>query len=319
MTLEGAHGGESPIPDGGSVDHPDHEAWRDAQSTLDATVDGHEVEIACWEDGPENDAAGSDSATGDSDGNPPIVLLHGIPTWSYLWRGVAPALAEDHRVLAPDLAGYGYSSNYDGFDRSIRAQEQVVDAVLEHLDSDEAVLVAHDVGGGVALRYAAHHPDRVAGLVVSNAVCYDSWPVEFVSDLGLPETADRDGEDVASELKGAFRAGVYADEPDSAFVSGMVAPWRREGGPRALARAAVATNTNHTTEIDYDGIDAPLLCLWGGDDVMQPLPFAECLADDVGGEVVALDRAYHWVPHDRPDAYADHLRSFATETVSGGE
>jgi pimeloyl-ACP methyl ester carboxylesterase len=237
------------------------------------------------------------------------VFLHGIPTWSYLWRRVVPPLESDVRTIAPDLVGYGNSSLRDGFDRSIRAQERAVLDLLDELGLETVSLVAHDIGGGVALRIAANHPDRVDRLVCSNAVCYDSWPVEFVSDLGLPSTASTDRDDLDETFDGAFAGGTYGDA-DPAFVEGMKAPWLAEGGPRALARAAVATNTNHTTELDYDSITADVLCLWGADDVMQPLSYGERLADDTGGRVVELDDAYHWVVEDRPDAYYDELETF---------
>lgn len=94
----------------------------------------------------------------------------------------------------------------------------------------------------------------------------------------------------------------------------MKYPWRREGGKRALARAAVATNTNHTTEIDYGAIDAPLLCLWAENDVMQPISYGERLAEEVGGELVPLDESFHWVVEDRTGAYRERVRSFLTET-----
>jgi pimeloyl-ACP methyl ester carboxylesterase len=293
-------------------DLPDHEEWSAAQTETTVTVDGHELSMA-YRDGAAVDAddpttegtpAGEDAA--------PVVFLHGIPTWSYLWGRVVPALETDVRTIAPDLVGYGNSARHDGFDRSIRAQEQAVVGLLDELGLESATLVAHDIGGGVALRVAANHPDRVDRLVLSNAVCYDSWPVEFISDLGLPNTASTDRDELDETLDGAF-AGGTVDEADPAFVAGMKAPWLAEGGPRALARAAVATNTNHTMELDYDAVSADVLCLWGADDVMQPLSCGERLADDTDGRVVELDEAYHWVVEDRPDAYRDELERFLAE------
>ena len=73
----------------------------------------------------------------------------------------------------------------------------------------------------------------------------------------------------------------------------MTEPWLREDGRRAFARAAVSTNTNHATEIDYGRIDADLLCLWGGADDEQPVADDHRLVEDIGGETVALDDAGH--------------------------
>jgi pimeloyl-ACP methyl ester carboxylesterase len=285
-----------------SDDRPDHEAWTAAQTETTVSVDGHDLTMAY------RDSAGvADAPATDEDD--PVVFLHGIPTWSYLWSGVVPPLEGDLRAVVPDLVGYGNSARHSGFDRSIRAQEEAVLGLLDHLGVESASFVAHDIGGGVALRVAANHPERVDRLVVSNAVCYDSWPVEFVTDLGLPGTASTDTDELEATLDGAFADGTVG-EADPAFVAGMKAPWLREDGPRALARAAVATNTNHTTELDYDAITADTLCLWGADDVMQPLSYGERLADDTGGRVVELDDAYHWVVEDRPTAYREELAAF---------
>lgn len=286
-----------------------HDEWSAAQSETAVTVDGHELSVAYYESGPSTDSAAET-----------LVFLHGIPTWSFLWRDIAPAFEDEFRVVVPDMLGYGNSDRRDRFDRSIRAQEAMLGELLDELGEDRVTLIAHDIGGGVALRFAAHSPERVDRLVASNAVCYDSWPVEFVSGLGLPSTVDMDDDEFEGKLDFAFGDGTYG-EADSEFVDGMKAPWLREDGKLALARAAVATNTNHTTEIDYDAIDAEVLCLWASDDAMQPIEYGERLATDLGGTVVELSEAYHWIVEDRPDAYREELRAFLTETdtTGGGE
>jgi len=274
----------------------DHETWTDAQSSVTVSVDGHDVAMAYYEDGPA-----------DAE---PVVFLHGVPTWGFLWRGVAPELSDEYRVVVPDLVGYGNSANHEGFDRSVRAQEQALDGLLDALGIDKAHLVAHDIGGGVALRFAAHQPERVGKLVCSNVVCYDSWPVEFIVETGLPKTAGLSDEELDGMLEFAFADGAHG-EADPDFVAGMKYPWlERDGGKVALARAAVSTNTNHTTEIPYDQISADLLCLWAENDQMQPIDYGERLADDVGGEVVRLDESFHWVPEDRAATYREDLRAF---------
>jgi pimeloyl-ACP methyl ester carboxylesterase len=275
------------------VEHVNHEQWSQAQEETTVRVDDHDLSVAYR----------------DAGDGPPVVFVHGIPTWSFLWREVAPELEDECRTIVPDLLGYGNSAMHDGFDRSIRAQEEMLADLLDQLGVDSVSLVAHDIGGGVALRYAAHNPEQVENLVLSNAVCYDSWPVEFITNLGLPRTTDMPVDTLVEQLGGAFREGVYADEADDEFVEGMVYPWNSEEGRVSLCRNAVATNTNHTTEIDYDAIEADLLCLWGAEDSFQPIEYGERLVEDVGGEVVELT-AYHWVVADRPDEYVENVREF---------
>ncbi|GAA0460538.1 alpha/beta fold hydrolase (plasmid) [Halococcus dombrowskii] len=273
------------------------EDWSDRQSTTTVTVDGHDVEMAYYE------------ATVDADGAP-VVFLHGIPTWSFLWRNVLDPVAENHHVVVPDLIGYGNSTMRDGVDRSIRAQEQALEELLATVGADHSSLVAHDIGGGIALRYAAHNPGAVQTVVLSNAVCYDSWPVEFINGIGVPSTLEQSDEEFEAAIAGAFEQGLYGD-PDNhrEFVDGMMAPWETDAGKRSLVRNAVATNTNHTLEIDYEAIEADTYLLWGTDDVLQPVSYAEQLAEDVTGDatMLPLEDAYHWVIEDRTEAYRSHL------------
>lgn len=244
------------------------------------------------------------------------MFLHGIPTWSFLWRDIAPPLEEDRRVIVPDMIGYGNSSMEDSFDRSIRAQEEMLDGLLEALEVGTVSFVGHDLGGGVGLRYASHHPDTVDKLVLSNSIAYDSWPIQTIVDLGLPSTIDEKSVDELQEmLDGLYRKTLFGDDPNEEFVEGMKAQWQTEQAAISLSRNAIATNTNHTTEIDYAAITAKTLLLWGADDEFQPISYAEQLEKDLDdAEVRGLENANHWVIQDRPDAYREELRSFLQES-----
>ncbi|MFW6320337.1 MAG: alpha/beta fold hydrolase [Halohasta sp.] len=275
-----------------------YDTWSTEQESTTVTVDGHDLDVAYYDEG---------------DGEP-VVFCHGIPTSSFLWRDVATDLADDYRVIAPDMVGYGNSAQHDGFDRSIRAQEAMISDLLDQLAVDPVTFVGHDLGGGVGLRYAVHEPEAVDRLVLSNAVCYDSWPIQQIVDLGLPSTIESMSvDDVQGMLDGMFREGVVG-EADEAFVAGMKAPWASEAGRISLSRCAIATNTNHTTEVDPSAVEARTLLLWGADDEFQPIEYAERLETDISdAELVGLDGAGHWVVEDRPEAYREELRAFLEE------
>jgi pimeloyl-ACP methyl ester carboxylesterase len=118
-------------------------------------------------------------------------------------------------------------------------------------------VVGHDIGGGVALRYAACRDGRIDRLVLSNATVYDAWPVEYIVSMGHPETAEMDRDAFRDRLDRAFLDGLERDDPVPEWIEGMTEPWLRPDGQRAFARAAVATNTNHTTEIAYEAAGTP--------------------------------------------------------------
>jgi pimeloyl-ACP methyl ester carboxylesterase len=273
-----------------------YDHWSSHQESTTVTVDGHELDVAYYDEG--------DGET--------VVFLHGIPTSSFLWHDVSTALTDEYRVIAPDMVGYGNSAQHDGFDRSIRAQEAMLDDFLEQIDVESVTLVGHDLGGGVALRYAAHNPEMVDDLVLSNAVCYDSWPIQQIADLGLPSTIESMSVgDLQGMLDEMFRTGLVSDDPDEAFIEGMKAPWDSEEGLVSLSRNAIGTNTSHTTEVDPSEIDARTLLLWGTDDEFQPISYAEQLEKDIpDAQLIGLDPANHWVVEDQTDAYRRELRLF---------
>jgi|AntDeeMetagen192_2_1112575.scaffolds.fasta_scaffold00436_4 pimeloyl-ACP methyl ester carboxylesterase len=275
----------------------EYDTWSTRQASTTVTVDGHDLDVAYY-----------DAGEGE-----PVVFCHGIPTSSYLWRDVATALTDEYRVIVPDMVGYGNSDQHDGFDRSIRAQEAMISDLVDQLDVGPITFVGHDLGGGVGLRYAVHEPAAVANLVLSNAVCYDSWPIQQIVDLGLPATIESMSvEGLQEMLDGMFRGGLYGDHAaDEEFIEGMKSPWNSEQGLVSLSRNAIGTNTSHTTEVDPSEIDATTLLLWGADDEFQPISYAERLESEIpNAELVGLDEANHWVVEDQTDAYRRELRLF---------
>jgi pimeloyl-ACP methyl ester carboxylesterase len=243
----------------------------------------------------------------------PVILLHGIPTWGYLWHGIIPPLARSHRVLAPDLLGFGYSDKGDQFDRSIGRQAEMIDAWLETLGIEGADVVAHDIGGGVALRLATLFPARVRRLCVMNTVCYDSWPVEMMLQLGHPSAYRKASAKTAlAGMKLALKQG-FASSPKDEIMDGLLAPYSTEVGKLSLIRNAAALNTNLTTEITrlLPRISAETLILWGEDDKFQPVEYGERLASDIpGARLVRISDARHFVMLDQPDMVLDQLTAF---------
>jgi len=272
-----------------------YDGWTGAQETATVTVDDHKLEMAYRDEG-----------SGD-----PVVFLHGIPTNSYLFRDQFEAVAEQHRAIAADMVGYGNSAMHDGFDRSIRAQEEAVRGLVDELGFDTVSFVGHDLGGGVGLRYAARTPDAIDQLILSNSVAYDSWPIQTITDLGLPETArETSVEELQGMLDGLFRQTLYGDDHDEAFLDGMKTPWASEDGVTSVVRNASATNTCHTTEVDPREVTAETLLLWGTEDEFQPVQWAKRLQEDIEScEFVGLE-ANHWVPEDRSEKFTNHLVDF---------
>lgn len=243
----------------------------------------------------------------------PVVLLHGIPTWGFLWHEVIPQLSTAHHVLAPDLAGFGFSDKSDRFDRSIARQAELIDQWMEQLGVARAAIVAHDIGAGVALRLATLFPQRVARLCVMNAVCYDSWPIELMLQFGHPEAyRTMSASTATSTLTQALKMG-FASSPAAELLDALLAPYATEVGKLSLIRNAAALNTNLTTEITrlLPKIHIPVLILWGEEDTFQLVKYGERLASDIpGARLVRIKDARHFVMLDQPQAVEGELCAF---------
>ena len=101
----------------------------------------------------------------------PVLLLHGQPTWGYIWRRFIPALAATHRVIVPDHMGFGKSATPPEREYTLRVHVENLTGLIEALDLRDITLVMQDWGGPIGAGYAVRHPDRVHSLVLMNTVC----------------------------------------------------------------------------------------------------------------------------------------------------
>ena len=113
----------------------------------------------------------------DEGSGEPVVMVHGDPTWGYLYRNFIPPLSQRGRCMVPDLMGMGKSDIPQ--DRSLYRLEQHranLEGLLLHLDLHDITLVLHDWGGPVGLGFATLHPQRIKRLVLMNTWAFASWP-----------------------------------------------------------------------------------------------------------------------------------------------
>jgi len=148
---------------------------------------------------------------------PVVLLLHGFPTSSHMYRNLIPALAERYRVIAPDYPGFGQSDVPDrkAFEYTFARFTDLIDGLLTQLDAHRYALYVQDYGAPVGYRLALRHPERVTALIVQNGNAYE----EGLSDFWKPLKAYwADGSPAHRE---ALRAGLTLQATKSQYLDGV--------------------------------------------------------------------------------------------------
>ncbi|WP_287124468.1 alpha/beta hydrolase [Chromohalobacter sp.] len=252
----------------------------------------------------------------------PVILLHGTPSSSFIWRNVAPRLIEaGYQVHVFDLLGYGLSERPQdpAVDTSISAQVPILEALMDHWELSTAHLVAHDFGGGIAQRLGVFHPQRLRSLIMLDAVCYDSFPSprtrqQMASGLeALIKAPDAEHREhfrewllTAVHDRRALMASALETYLD--FISGPI------GQPSLFQHQVRHYDSKHTLEIAdrlHELGSLPVKLIWGANDAWQSVDYAHRLKADIpGSELTVLDNCGHFSPEDQPEAISRLLVDF---------
>jgi pimeloyl-ACP methyl ester carboxylesterase len=252
----------------------------------------------------------------------PAILLHGFPTSPALWRGVHQHL-DGVRAIAWEMTGYGESVPAgEGRDLGIDPQADRLLSLMDHLGLEEALLVGHDVGGGVAQVAATQQPHRLSGLVLADAVCYDAWPAEPVRRIA------RAGDVLAALPDRALKplvwgAWVRAHATEAQARQAWSIHWPsygEYGGTAALVRQARALDVADTVDV-ADALpslaDKANRVVWGARDPFLEPAWGARLAAALGAPFDEVEGASHFVPESHPERVAAAIQDAATEARKG--
>ncbi len=247
----------------------------------------------------------------------PVVYVHGIPTSPRLWRHVVPRV-EGARSLAWEMVGYGGSIEA-GRDRdiSVARQAEYLAAWMRELGLESAVLVGHDLGGGVAQILAVEHPGLVGGLVLTNAISYDSWPIPQVKLLrAAAPIVERLPDEVFRFVYQSFMLQGHGDRQQAQeAVSEHFAYYERAGGAADFLRQVRSLDVRDTLAIAdrLPGLDVPVRIVWGASDQFQKIGYGYRLAYELGGKLDRVENGKHFVPEDHPDRVAGAVNELLKE------
>ncbi|HMB97192.1 MAG TPA: alpha/beta hydrolase [Balneolaceae bacterium] len=245
----------------------------------------------------------------------PLLLIHGIPTNSLMWREIIPILAKNHRVIAPDLLNYGKSGKPAGDDVSINAQSRMIVDFMDSVGAPAAHIAAHDIGGGIAQLVAVNHPEKIKKLVLMDSVCFDSWPIPEFEPLQEPGAeSDMSLDDFLSMMRDFMPNGVHNKSVMTDELIGIyLEPWSTEEGKRAFFRNLRRLNSEYTRAIadELVHISQETLVIWGENDPFQKPVYAEKLAGVIPNtELIWVKNAGHWLIDEKPEEVGNHIQTF---------
>jgi len=262
----------------------------------------------------------------DEGSGEPVLLLHGDPTWGYLWRRFIPALAQSRRCIVPDQMGMGKSSiPHEPYPYRLRHHVANLEALVLHLDLRNLTLVLHDWGGPVGLGVATRHPDRIKRLVLMNTWAFAPWPGGPFPRLIEIIRSDR-GEKFVLEKNGYLEPALlgttyYPEKLTKSIMDAYRAPF-----PTPASRLAMLCWSRdipvHETDPSYaemkrieQGLSAfagtPTLLVWG---MRDPVLFESVLRrwQRVYPHAVTreIDGASHFLQEDAPDQIVGFIEEF---------
>ena len=252
----------------------------------------------------------------------PVVLIHGTPSSSYIWRNIVPPLVEaGYRVHVYDLLGFGLSERpwSPEVDTSVTGQVPGLEGLLRHWGLDDFHLIAHDIGGAVAQRFGVKSPERLRSLTMIDTVCFDSWPSRRTKEQmqnGLEHLIKAGDDEHRQHFRNWLQSTVCKpeglDEAAAAvyldFISGPI-------GQGSLFQHQVRHyEPGHTLDV-VDRLHElgrlPVQLIWGADDAWQVVDWAHRLHDAIpGSELHVLDNCGHFAMEDQPEQIADLLIDF---------
>jgi len=245
--------------------------------------------------------------------HPPLVLLHGTPFSSVVWRRIAPHLAVHRRIFYYDLLGYGRSEIRASQDVSLAVQGRLFAALLRHWGLSKPDVVAHDFGGCTALRAHLLHGCEYGSLTLVDPVALAPWGSPFVRHVrdhepafaGLPAY-------IHAAILPAYIGGAAFHPLPAPVLKLYVDPWLGASGQAAFYRQIAQMDQRYTDEIEsrYGELRYPVTIIWGEEDCWIPIERGRELAKRIpGSSFLVVPDAGHLVQEDAPEALVAALLS----------
>ncbi len=248
----------------------------------------------------------------------PLILVHGITTYSFIWRNLIPGLSKNYDVIAIDLLGCGSSDKPLDVSYSLKSHSERLYEMISKLGIDKFHLVCHDVGGGIGQIFAVNYPDKIFDLTVINTVAYDFWPVQPIIAMRTPIIRQLA---MATLDIGAFklivRRGLYHKERvTDELMDYFWEPMKSKEGRKAFLHFAKCLDNNNLMEIEDDirKLNLPVLIIRADADVYLGESIALKLHEEIpNSKLLRIETAGHFIQEDEPEMLVSNILSFINE------
>ncbi len=245
---------------------------------------------------------------------PPLILVHGTPFSSYIWRNIIPELSKHWMVYVYDLLGYGASEKRVGQDVSLGAQDRVLAALLDHWQLESPAIVGHDLGGTTVLRTLLLQKRNFRRIALIDPVALSPWGSPLVQHVKRHEVAFQDLPPYFHRaIVIAYIQGAIYHQMDEKELAPLVEPWLGSDGQAGFYRQITQMDQRYTDEIEllYGNIQCPVLILWGEQDQWIPLSQGKHLHELLHhSEFLSVPNAGHLVQEDAPEFVTSALIEF---------
>ena len=252
---------------------------------------------------------------------PTLIMIHGYTASLYVWKTVAPMLADSgFHVVALDLLGFGYSDKPSWFDYAIASQARIVARFMNRLGIGRATLVGSSYGGAVAATLALDYPERVEKLVLVDAVSNDNLrnhPIlKLASIPGIGEAITPFLVDSRAfqrhRMRGTLAKANHKLITDER-VEGILRPLTAADAHHSLLATSRAWSANRI-EQDAHLITQPTLIVWGDDDKVIPVDDGYTLHRSIlNSRLVILKDCGHVPQEERSETFADLVTEFCRD------
>jgi len=234
----------------------------------------------------------------------PVVMVHGNPAWSYMWRNLIPSVSAGHRTIALDLMGFGKSDKPNPTLHDFPHHARIIAGFIQSLGLRKIVLIVHDWGGPFALNYAVRNPENIAGLVILNTFLTTDFriPPNVAAKItpAIIKDSSINPEKITEETMKAYWAPFPDDESKITYQSFA----------RMFPDTSYHPSYKPMKEIEQGlpNLKVPVLMVWGTG--KSGTAYAERVSKTIPDCQLKPVNAGHFVPEDAPQETAKLIVDF---------